>query len=256
MKFLPVIMLFAALLVSSVAGAQVKVEETIFDEATVVYHRAMFGGVILHTNGWGAHFTYGTSKTAFKFRIYQLEVVGMKHPKEIKVYSPRTFDNSARSFVLGKINNFFIIRPTFGIRHMKYDKIRKSGVSVGWTYRIGPSLGFTKPIYMELDDANDGGGSYVERYDPNIHPVSDILGRASGLKGFGELQIQPGVHGAFALNFEYDAERTGIKGIEVGTTADFYPLGEIEIMSSDYATNSQLFFNFYVCVQFGKKFNR
>jgi len=232
-------------------------EATIFDEAVILYDRSVYGGAILHTNGWGAHVTFTKNKGAFKSRLLQLDVVGMKHPKEVRSYNP--YYDDSRSYIYGKLNNFFIIRPSIGKKYLKFDKIRKSGVAVGYNWRVGPSLGFTKPVYLEIGIPGEGGqfqyvDVIVEKYDPDKHKPEDIFGRASGLKGFSELRLNPGVHGAFGLNFEYDPEREGIKGIEIGATVDYYPLGEIDIMA--FADNKALFFNFYITLQFGAKFNR
>lgn len=231
-------------------------ESTIFDESVIIYDHSIYGGGILHTNGWGVHVTYTKNKGAFKSRLYQLDIVGMKHPKEVRSFNP--YYDDSRSYIFGKLNNFFLIRPTIGQKHLKFDKIRKSGVAVGYNWRVGPSLGFTKPVYLEIGIPGEGPFNYtdiiVEKYDPVDHKPDVIYGRASGLRGFNELQIQPGVHAAFGLNFEYAPEREGIKGIEVGATVDYFPFGEVEIMA--FADNMSLFFNFYVALQFGKKFNK
>lgn len=228
-------------------------EATIFDEATVVYSNSLYGGAILHTNGWGAHITIGKAKTAFKSRIYQLDLVAMKHLKEIRTYNPY---DQPRSYIFGKLNSLFVIRPSIGSRVVSFDKIRKSGVSVGYNWRVGPSLGITRPVYLEIGIP----GQYpyqtvvVEKYNPEVHKYDAILGRAGGVRGMNELKLHPGIYGAIALNFEYDANRDGLKGIEVGATIDYYPIEPIEIMA--FAENPQFFLNFYVCLQFGKRYNR
>ncbi len=249
------IVLILAMAFAFSAKAQTS-EATIFDESTIVYRNSVYGGAILHTNGWGAHLTFGKFKTAFKSRILQFEVVGIKHEKEIRTYYP--YSDDSRSYIYGKLNSFFVFRPTYGMRKTVFDKIRKSGVAIGYNWRIGPSLGFTKPVYLEIlvDDANTGGFDdvIVERYDPEMHFKENILARASWFKGLDDLKFHPGIHGAFGINFEYDSERSGISGIEVGTTIDYYPIEEIEIMA--FAENRNLFLNFYLNLQFGKKFNK
>ncbi len=242
-------MLFA----SSVSLIAQEQEATIFDEATIIYKKSLFGGAVIHTNGWGAHITIGRNKTAFKSRIYQLDIMNMKHPKEIR--SLNAFYDDSRSYIYGKLNSFILLRPTIGTRTVKFDKIRTSGVAVGYTWRVGPVLGFTKPVYLEI--ISPGPAQFnqivVERYDPEAHTANNIYGRAGGLRGFNELKLIPGLHGAFGINFEYDPKREGLKGIEVGATVDYFPLKPVEIMA--YATNHQLFVNFYINLQFGSKYN-
>jgi len=93
----------------------------------------------------------------------------------------------------------------------------------------------------------------VEKYDPVEHTANNIYGRAGGLRGFNEIEFVPGLHGAFAFNFEYHQKRESIKAIEIGTTVDFFPTGPVNIMA--FAPNQQLFINFYINLQFGSKFN-
>ncbi len=228
---------------------------TIFDEASVVYKEMMYGGVFLHTNGFGGSFTYGRNETAFKAKTYQLDFAIMRHPQEVRSLNP--FYEDSRSYVYGKLNGFFLFRPTYGKRVMKYDKIRTSGVAIGYAWRIGPSLGFTKPVYLELlvpDEITGLRRIVVDRASLEHYERSDIFGRAGGMRGFNEIEFQPGLHGAFALNFDYDPRREGIKGLEVGVAVDYYPLSDIEIMAS--TTNTNLFVNLFVTLQFGKKYNR
>lgn len=228
-------------------------EATIFDEASVVYKKSVYGGIILHTSGWGGSLTFGKAQTAFKSRILQFDIVNMKHPKEVRTFN-QYYDDS-RSYIFGKINSFIVVRPTIGQRVTLFDKIRKSGVAVGYSWRVGPSLGFTKPVYLEIGVPAQPpyDAIVVERYDPTEHTVDEIFGRAGFFKGFDEITINPGIHGGFGFNFEFDQERSGLKAIEVGATADYYPLGEAEIMA--FAQNYNLLFNFYASFQFGKKSN-
>ncbi len=229
-------------------------EETIFDEATIIYKHSIYGGAILHTNGWGANLAFTKNKTAFKARLLQFEMVGMKHPKEVRTYNP--YYQDGRSYIFGKLNTLTIFRPSIGVRKIVFDKIRKSGVSIGYNWRLGPSLGFTKPVYLEVA-SNEGSPVQtiiVEKYDPDEHSIEDIYGRASWFKGIDELKLHPGIHAAFGLNFNYDSDRAGMNGIELGATIDYFPIEEIEVMA--FADNYSVFFNFYLNLQFGKKFNK
>lgn len=255
-RFLAYPLLFL-LLFGGAAHLRAQTEEaTIFDEAVVLYNYSMYGGAFLHTNGWGAHFTYGINKTAFKSRILQLDIAAMKHPKEIKSYNPQWDDT--RGFVFGKLNTFTVVRPSIGTKVVKFDKIRKSGVAIGYNWRVGPTLGFTKPVFLEILVPRRSGELtntvVVEKYDPERHTVETILGRAGGLRGFEQIKIHPGLHAGFGLNFEYAPDREGIKGLEVGAVVDYFPLSEVEIMA--FSDNPRVFFNLYIALQFGKRFNR
>jgi hypothetical protein len=158
--------------------------------------------------------------------------------------------------VYGKLNNFYILRPTLTIRNIIADKLRYSGVQVGYVFQSGPSLGITKPVYLEI-----GYPSFpyeyiaVEKYDPNKHYLDDIFGRASGLNGLNELKLHPGWFAKFGLNFEYSNERYVLKGLEAGVAFDGY-LRDIPIMADFEEPNKQLFLTFYLNFFIGSKFNK
>jgi hypothetical protein len=186
--------------------------------------------------------------------LYGLEIVGMKHPKEVKSFNPY-YDNS-RGYFYGKTNALTIIRPTFGGKHLITDKIRRSGVEVNWVWGIGPSIGLAKPVYLQIGkpDAIPYVTIVTERYDPSVHDVQNIYGRASWFKGVGEIVPYFGGFGRFGFNFEHSGHADGIKAIEVGCTVDAYP-EVIPIMAEmEGVTNKQFFFEFYLAIQFGKKY--
>ena len=68
-------------------------QETVFEEGRTIYKRENAFGAIIHTAGWGLTYKYGVYTSGFTRRIYEVELVGVKHPKEIKSFSS-VFDNS------------------------------------------------------------------------------------------------------------------------------------------------------------------
>ena len=183
----------------------------------------------------------------------------MKHEKEIKSFNP-VYDNS-KSYVYGKLNSFFVIRPGIGRKKILTDKLRQSGVQVGYTWGLGLSGGITKPVYLEIGYPSIPYDYLaVERYDPDRHYFDDIYGRASGLNGLEELKFYPGAFAKFALNFEYSNEKDRLKGLEVGAVLDAYP-SRIPIMAENVGElegiqNENLFLNFYINLFIGKKYNK
>lgn len=183
-----------------------------------------------------------------------VDLLYLKHEKEIKSYNP-VYDE-ARSYVLGKMNNFYMVRPGFGFKKILTDKLRRSGVQVAYTWQVGPSLGITKPIYLEIAYP---GIAYdylvVERYNPDEHYSNNIYGKASGLNGLDELRLHPGGFFKFAFQFEYSNEKNRLKGLEAGAVVDVYP-SDIPILADKYGQNKQLFFNFYLNLLIGQKYIR
>ncbi len=230
-------------------GVMAQEVQGIFGENSTEFRRQIVGGPLIHTRGYGASIAWGKRVNGFKQRLLQLEVANLKHQKEIKSFSP--YEDS-KGYVFGKLNQVYIVRPTYGFKKQKYDKLRSSGVEVGYSYGIGPSMAILKPVYL-LIGYPDYPFKYVatEKYDPNIHNVLNIYGRASNLKGIDKLQLIPGIHAKFGMVFEYSSFRDGIKGLEVGGTIDLYPK-KVPIMA--LSANSSAFVNLYIQLLFGKKY--
>ncbi|MBK9147850.1 MAG: hypothetical protein IPM12_08535 [Flavobacteriales bacterium] len=245
--------LFAFFLVLVAASPSALAQQTIYEDARVPFRREMYGGALLHGDGWGLHFHHAKYRTATDRRLLSIEVVGMKHPKEVKSFNP--YYEDSRGYFYGKLNALTILRPTYGRKLQLTDKIRRSGVEINWVWGIGPSIGLLKPVYLEIGkpDAIPYDTYVIERYDPDAHNVQNIYGRASWLNGIGEIRPYFGGFGRMALNFEYSGRTTGIKAIETGVALDAYPV-EVPIMAElEGVSNKQFFFQFYIAVQFGKR---
>jgi len=238
------------------SGVSAVAQETIYDETMVIYKHQWYGGINLHTAGWGLNFNIQKNRTAFKARRLKLEIVGINSHKQVKSFNP--FYEDARGYFYGKQFSFYVVRPSWGYKKVLSDKLRKNGVEVGYSWSIGPSLGLAKPVYLEI--LRDGPTSTsrtinVERYDVNKHYHEDIYGRASGLMGWGEVVFHPGLHANFGLFFEYSNNKTGVKALEAGVAFDGYGK-KIPIMALEGSENRQFFLNFYISLMFGKKYNK
>jgi hypothetical protein len=241
--------LLLGLMALSVRAQQVSIYD---DPSRTLYQSEAYGGFTAHGDGWGLCFYSAKYTTAKQRRLLGVEVVGMKHPKEVKSFNP--YYEDSRGYFYGKSNSMLIIRPMFGRKTRLTEKVRNGGVEVSLVWGLGPSLGLLKPVYLQIGKP---GIPYevivVERYDPAIHSVNNIFGRASWFTGVGEMQLYPGAFGRFAFNFEHATTGTGIKSIEVGATIDAF-LDQVPIMAEvDGVENKQFFLEFYLSLQFGKK---
>jgi len=231
-------------------------QEKAYDESTILLKDALMGGIHIHPKGWGVNFAIGRQNTVDKMNLYGIEIVGMKHHKEIKRFNQ--FLEDSKGYAYGKLNSFYIVRPSIGRKKMITDKIRKNGVELGITTRFGPSLGLTKPIYLEIyrpdDDFRTGGDfTTAERYDPDEHNLLNIYGKASAFRGLGEMKLHPGLFADIGMIVEYSPYQRGLKAIEAGIMADYY-FDRVPMMA--FEENKSLFLNFYINVLFGKKYNR
>jgi len=218
----------------------------------ILYRKEWSGYLLVHTGGWGFGYRNGKHKTYFRKRMWEVEFVTMKHPKEKRVVS--YYENS-RSFIFGKLNSVYIIRGAYGLQRMLNGKPYWGGVELRWFMYGGISLAITKPVYLLIVKYNETTGQnevVAERYDPYKHLISDIYGRGPYFKGFDHLGFYPGIYAKTGLNFEYGTSDDFLKAIECGIILDYYPLA-VPIMAFNNKQN--LFLSLYLSLHLGKRKN-
>lgn len=217
----------------------------------VLLKKELTGGVTIHVLGMGANIRKGVNKTFFNSRIFEVELVSMKHPKQIRVINPYYYN--AKSYVYGKLNHVYILRAGYGFKKLLNRKPYWGGVELRVLYMGGISLAFAKPVYLIFWDE-----TYTftkeEKYNPdNVYHSSEyIYGRAPFIDGIGQTKIYPGVYIKAALNFEFGALNSKIRALEVGGAVEYFPVA-IPIMAYNPAQN--FIFTFYLNFSLGKRYN-
>lgn len=248
------ISIFSLLFCLSLAGQQ-----TIYDDATVLYRKEFKAGVKIHGHGWGLFASLGRQKAIDNILNYNLSIVGMKNPNEDRRFDLR--DDRAKPYVFGKQNHLYLFRPSIGKRKVLAFKDRKSGVEFAYNWALGPSFGVTKPYYLIIrTPLNPDAVVYTEEaYDPDLHSDGRIFGRGNWFNGFGDLKGHIGAYGKFSFSVEYSGYQTKIQGFEVGISMDAFPKNiPVYIDNAPFGEidkNKKLYFNFFVNAFLGKKYN-
>ena len=212
--------------------------------------KAYYGGLQIHTKGWGATFTYSKFKTFQTKNIYSFELVSMRHGKEFKRSSVN--DERAKSYFYGKQNMLTLLRIDKGSKKILYEKLRKRGLEISFNTKYGVACGFLKPVYLEVLKVygNQEVKKVSEKYNPEIHSLNNIYGRSSNLSGLTELKIAPGLNIKGSFIFEFSNDRERIKSLELGLGLDaFYK--RLPLMST--IKNNFLYPSVFLNFQFGKK---
>ncbi len=212
--------------------------------------KAYYGGIQIHTGGWGATFTYSKFNTFKNKRTLSIELVSMKNGKEFK--RSATNDETAKGYFYGKLNNLTQLRLKRGTKKIIYEKLRKQGVEISFTTKYGITLGFLKPVYLEVLKltANQRVETVSEKYNPELHNINNIYGRSSNLSGLSELSIIPGGTLSGSFIFDFSADRKKVKSIELGISLDAY-YKRLPIMTQ--IQNKFLYPSAFINFQFGKK---
>jgi hypothetical protein len=205
-------------------------------------------GATLHSSGWGLMFRKGKNLTVRRKRMFEIEAVSMKHPKEYKSVS--YLSERPKTFVFGKMNGLLVIHGGLCYERVLFDKAERKNFEIRWNSTAGPSLGFTKPVYLVFATGN--GQRVVEKYDPNnqLHDKQSIYGKAEFTRGLDEIKLYPGLHLKSGVMFEYNIMHDGVTAVEVGVMLDAYAR-TIPIMA--FAKNKQVFFNMYGTFMLGRK---
>lgn len=220
-------------------------------EQNVIYRNEMTGGILAHTNGFGLNYRRTKHANGYRRGILEFEMVNMKHTKEVKTVNPY-FENS-KGFFYGKMNTFHVFRPGIGVQNVLFRRAERKSIEIRYTYILGGSVGFAKPVYLEILKSTSNPYEYdlsTERYDPVKHDLTDIYGRAPFFKGVDEVKIIPGGYARFGLSFEFGELKTSINAIETGVTVDVFAKS-VPIMAE--AKNNQVFVNLYISYIFGKR---
>lgn len=208
-------------------------------------------GIIAHNLGFGLNFRIGRNKTYFNSRIINIEVVSMKHPKQIRVINP--YYVNAKSYVYGKLNHVYMLRGGFGYKKLLNRKPYWGGLELRLLYQGGISVAFAKPVYLYFWDETY---SYVkeEMYDPNnfYHSSEYIYGRAPFISGLDKIRVYPGVFAQLGLNFEFGKYNSKIRALEAGATLEYFPIA-IPIMAFNPEQN--FFVTLYLNFHIGKRYN-
>jgi len=186
---------------------------------------------MMHSQGWGLTTSFTKFNTFKKRRLFTIDFVSIKDPKEVKVSAIN--DRNAKSFVYGKLNYIYNLRTGIGFKNTLYQPLRENGIRISTTYSIGPTLAFQKPVYLEVFKVinKDEYEKVTEKYDPEFHTLNEIYGRAAFRYGLNELKVVPGLAVKLGLNFEKEISEDTYRMIEVGVAVDAYPK-RIPIMKS------------------------
>jgi hypothetical protein len=242
-SFLIILLLVSFSLLSNAQKA-----DRVVKKALLRYERSY--GINFNTDGWGFGYRYGKAKTFTNKKTWDFTFSFIRDSKQIRYYSP--YDNTAKSFFYGKLNNFYSLQVLRGRQKILTEKPYWGGVEVRFFYFGGFNLGIAKPIYLYVIDYENGGVLSLERYDAQSHNLEDIYGRGPFTKGLNELGIHPGLSFKIGLNVEFGPYQERTKALEAGFIVDGYVI-PVQLMGFDDAKYAMM--RLYVAYRFGKRYN-
>ncbi len=214
------------------------------------YDTEITGGINFNTN---ANILGGVMGALTKrinkhhFHYFGLEIVNVKHPKEVRVPSSST----GNLYIFQKTNHLIPIRLQYGREIVLFHPAEEEGVQVSFVAAAGPTIGILKPYMVEVDY---GGYSQIEAFDPEKRQV--VIGSAGIFSGFGLAKIVPAFNIKTSFNFKFSQFFGSVTGIEVGAMIEAYPK-EMKLIAVSSAfpqpTNQKTFTSIFINVFFGSR---
>jgi hypothetical protein len=195
------------------------------------------GGLI---GGFSLKLGYRIDDTNFQF--FGLDLANIKDPREV-----RNNTVLGNSFIFGKSNYLYSIRPYYGRELLLFKKAPQQGVQVSVLGAIGPSLGLIAPYYIEYVVGRVE--TVREQYDPAVHTSRlSILGPGRLFEGIGQSDLAFGANAKVGVNFEFGVFKSNVTALELGFQMEGFTK-EIPLMPT--ADNRQLFQSVYFTFYYG-----
>lgn len=244
----------------------VKAQKTIqpkgleYEYKGIIYNNERAYHATIHTNGLNFGVDIGKLLTYYKTRFYHISLGYIQHPLEERQNKNTSFEGlgASRSFTYGKQNSLYLLRGGIGVKKYKSEKAKRKGVSVGWSYEIGPVIGILKPtrnIYLLVND--QGLKTPIElTYDDDPEKFLEydaLFGRSDSYDSWAQLSFRPGIQAKLGAHFSWGAFEEFVRAAEVGIMVDYFGVKVPIIVENESHSNDALFLNLYLTFQFGKR---
>jgi hypothetical protein len=173
--------------------------------------------------------------------------------KEKQVLNQRMVNTTP--YVYGKVNRLYAFRPMLGLSKELAEKQNKNSVGVNAFAFIGPSLGFLKPNYVDIEYFDPTNPNVVISksvgYNPEIYRFDQITGYSPFINGINETKIIGGMSVKLGTEFNWGYYSSDFKSIEVGVLVDWFP-SRPELLH--FIQNKIVYSSFYISFALGKNY--
>ncbi|WP_073092443.1 hypothetical protein [Cyclobacterium lianum] len=209
------------------------------------YDKEVLFGINKNTNGGligGVSFKLGSRINDNLFQFFNLELANVKNPKEVRY--PTVLGNS---YIFGKSNYLYAIRPQYGREVLVFKKAPHQGVQISLLGAIGPTIGLVAPYYVEY--SLNRTETVREQYNPEVHQSRfNILGPGRLFEGIGNSEIAFGGNAKAAMAFEFGFFKSNVTGVELGYQLEGFTR---EIVLMPTTENRQVFQSVYFTLFYG-----
>lgn len=218
----------------------------------VIFEKEWTVGMFLTTRGWGIDYTKIKIKDNTLKRFWQLSFQELRGKTEKRSPGGATPNGSLKGYYFGKENKVFTLDFLVGQQKKLTSHGRRKGVELAYNYRIGGTLGITKPYYMIMD-VNELGGQVPVKYDgtnDDIFFFSYIFAGAGFGEGIDEIRFIPGGMAKASFIVDFATQQEFVKSLELGVQLQvFSKRVPIMVLEDDHFIHPNLF----VKIMLGKR---
>ena len=206
----------------------------------------------VHTNGLGLGVRFGRQHSIKHKSGFDVEWTYHKLMKEQRGKTSYTIEGvDNRSFVYGKTNSFCQLRVGYGYTRILNTKPYWGGLQTGYFFYGGVSLGISIPVYLYILHPKDTVFYMTtERYNVNIHNLTNIYGRAPLKEGLKDIVFHPGLYLKTGLSFDFSRDDAKITALDFGLAVDAY-YKPVEKMA--FAHKQYVLITGFISIHLGKR---
>lgn len=185
------------------------------------YNREYIWGISKNTNSGligGVAGKYSRKIGKGQFQSFGLEIVNVKNPKELR----RVSTSSGNTFIAGKTNYLFSVRPQYGREWLVFRKAPQQGVQVNFILAGGPTFGVLTPYYVQQEE---GRAVRIISAEEAAQQNGNVVGAGPFLRGFreGEVDLRIGANLKASVAFEFGTFKNDVTGFEAGFQLEAFP---------------------------------
>jgi hypothetical protein len=214
---------------------------------------AMKFGVFASPNGMGLFYRNSIPLQNKYNWCLDFSFTGVKQIKEKQVLNQRMVNTTP--YIYGKVNRLYAFRPMLGLSKDLAEKQNKNSVGINAFALLGPTLGFLKPNYVNIEYFDPTNPNVVfaksVRYNPEIYRFDQITGYSPFAHRINETKIIGGLSFKLGTEFNWGYYSSDYKSIEVGVLIDWFP-SRPELLH--FVQNKIVYSSFYVSFALGKNY--
>lgn len=210
-------------------------------------------GAMASPNGFGFFYRHVEPYSKGNFKVLDIGLTGIRSVKEKSILNQRV--GNTTPYVYGKINRLYALRPMAGVQRTLSERNSKNSVGINAFAIAGPTLGFLKPIFVDVLTVDPNiPNNYISvsrRYEPFTMDPITIDGYSSFDKGIGETKLVLGGSIKSGVEFNWGNYTSIFRSLEVGFMVDYFP-SRPAIMHG--IKNKVLYSSFYISFALGEHY--